>query len=227
MLSKSNYKKTSKVNIKRKEPKEDEQGMLVNANSRKRFPVVSLPMIPTVHIDQVYRRIVNNGGAISGTMAIFDLLKQFTVATTAVLGVSFVRCVRIKKIRCLAPVTTQGTSVTLKLKPSGSDTSDNNFNSVNETYIDTSASIDIPAYISLSPSLDTPLGSWHQNINVDGLLLNISAPPGTTMDILFEYILSADTPISAYSRVLAGATIGTLYAGPILTNFLPQGVNSI
>jgi len=221
------YKNFNKVNKKKKQIAESETGELVKFNSKQRIPVICLPEIPTVHIDSVYRRFVNNGGAVSGNIAIQDLLNQFLVATTSVLASCYVRQVRIKKVRCLSPVTTQGTSVTLSMQPSGIDSSINSFTSVCETYIDTSASIDVPAYISLTPSIKTPLGSWHYNTNVSINLLNIQAPQGSTLDILFEYILNANNTTSSYTRTIAAATAGTLYATNILTNFVPSGVSSI
>lgn len=229
MMSKSkpSYKKFSKVNKKKKVITESETGELSKNNSNSRYPVVSLPEIVSNHIHQEYRRFVNNGGAVNGNLSINDLLNQFMFSVTPLLLYSWIRAVRLKKIRILAPVTTQGTSVFLSLEPLAIDTNQNSYSAVPEQYVDTSASIDIPAYISLTPSIDTPLGSWHYSVNANIDLLRIVAPPGSTMDILFEYILTNETTGSSYTRVVAGATVGIMYTGNIRTNFIPQGRNVI
>jgi hypothetical protein len=224
------YKKSSKANKKRSVVKEHESGMLLNTNSRKRFPVVHLPEIITCPILQSYRRYVNNGSASSTDLTIYQCLAAFTVATTTTNVTPIIKAFRIKRVRVLSPVTTQGTSVTVKLEPATFDSTTNSFNSVPEVYVDTSASIDIPAYISLEPSLDSPLGSWHWNRQVDASLLELIAPAGSTLDILFEYILGSDSTASAgstYQRTVAGATVGVAYAGPIALVFVPVGVTSI
>ncbi len=225
-----NYKTMSKQNNKKKKVLvEHVTGELSTSNSSKRFPVLSLPEIVTQPILQTYRRFVNNGGAVSGALAISDLLNQFTMATTSVLVIPYVRAVRIKKIRILSPVTTQGTSITLSMLPIGADTGQNSFTIVPEMYLDTSASIDVPAFLSLTPSIETPLGSWHLSITnaSSSQLLQIVCPQGSTMDILFEYILNTVQSVPSYTRTIAAGTAGTLYAANILGNFVPQGVNAI
>lgn len=216
------YKQLSKVNKKKKVITESDTGELVKVNSGKRFPILSLPEIVTSHVIAEYRRFVNNGGAVNANLTIQDLLNQFTISVTNVLLYPYIAAIRIKKLRLLSPVTTQGTSITASMLPQGNDSSNNNFNCVPEKYLDTSASIDIPAYLALTPSLDTPLGSWHFSTTVNGNLVKIVAPPGSTLDILFEYIFAVDAP-SAYTRAVAGAVVGQLYAANILTNFVPVG----
>lgn len=228
MLSSKQHKfKPSKANSKRKEKVIDDSGNLVAKTNNKRFPIVSLPEIPVNVRIQSYRRFIATA-SVSGTINISDCLNQFMISTTAIALKPYIKAFRIKKVRILAPVTTQGTSVTVSMFPLGVDGTGNSFNSVPETFLDTSASIDIPAYLALSPTLDTPFGSWHYNTTVDAGLVNITAPSGSTMDILFEYILIASVSgAGAYSRTVAGATAGTMYSAAVLTSFNPVGVNVI
>jgi len=223
------HKKPNKLNKKIKQEilMNEDSGILSQHNKELKRPIVSIPEIVTSPTYLQYRRFINNGGAIAGALAISDLLNQFCVATTTVLVYPYVRAIRIKKIRLLSPVTQQGTSVTLSLLPVAIDTGNNSFNSVPELYVDTSASIDVPAYLSLTPSTKTPLGSWHFNTTVNGNLLQITCPAGTTMDILFEYVLNLSALTPTYSRTISSGFAGTLYAAPILTNFLPVGVNYV
>lgn len=221
------YKKTSKFNKKKKVISESETGELTKVNKGSKYPITFLPEIVTSHVIQEYRRFVNNGGSVSGFLTVADCLNQFMFASTPLLLYCWVKAVRIKKIRILCPVTTQGTSIVCSLQPIAVDTSNNCYNAVPEKYVDTSASIDIPAYLSLTPSIDTPLGSWHFNVNSGSSLVTVSCPPGSTMDILFEYIITTEGSGSTYQRVVAGATPGVLYTANILTNFVPSGRVSI
>jgi hypothetical protein len=221
------YKKSSKANKKVKRIDQSETGELATSNSKKRFPIVSLPEIITQPIFQSYRRFIASADT-SGNLTIDDLLNQFMVATTSVLAIDYIKAVRIKKIRALSPVTTQGTSVFASMQPVGSDSGNNSFNSVPEVYIDTSASIDIPAYLSLTPSLTTPLGAWHYSNTTSIALLLMILPKGTTLDILFEFMLrTSEASQSPHTRVVAAATAGRQYAAAILTNLIPSGVNYI
>ncbi len=220
------YKHVSKQNRKKKVLADVESGQLTTNNSNKRFPVIALPEIVTVPIMQSYRRFIATA-AVNSSISIQNCLDQFLMAQTATLASCYIEAVRIKKVRFLSPVTTQGTSVTLQIKPVGQDASDNNFNSLSEVFLDTSASIDVPAYVSLVPSLDTPFGSWHYANTVNSTLLEMICPSGTTMDILFEFILRNRTSgASGFTRALAGAIPGMMYARAI-SSFNPVGVNII
>jgi hypothetical protein len=204
----------------------EESGMVSTQKQNKNKPVVFLPEIISAPIQKTTRRFIT-ASAISGSaITIADLLNQFLVATTSILGVSYLRMVRIKRIRMLCPVTTQGTSIGCKFQPSTVDSGNNSFNSCGEVFADTSASIDIPAYLALEPKLTTPLGSWHYSTTVSTNLLIVSCPPGTTMDIQFEYILNTDNSVSAYTVALSGAVSGTLYSRNILS-FVPFSTVSI
>jgi hypothetical protein len=230
MIKESNkpYKKSSKLNKKKKVIIDKIDSELVLHNNSKRFPIVSLPEIVPAPTMQLYKRFICATTGIAGIITIQDLLNQFMIAVTATTLYSTISCLRLKKIRALAPVTTQGTSVSLSMRPAGVDTTNNSFNTVPEQYTDTSASLDIPAYLSLTPSVMTPLGSWHFPITANFNLLTLNCPPGTTLDILFEFILRCSEPsASIYTRTVVGATIGQQYGSTILTNLIPTGNNSI
>jgi hypothetical protein len=225
-------RKSHSGNNRKVSQKEKDNGVHEVTNAGRSMPIVSLPELIITPIRELYRRFVCSE-TVSDFIKISDLLNQFLFAISATTTFSYVSAVRIKKVRILAPLTTQGTTVAVSLRPQGPDSSLNNFNSIPEQYLDTSTSIDIPAYIALTPSKDTPFGSWHQNINVNtsGPLLNINCPPGTTLDVLFEYI--ERNPVNGslaptYSYTTSAATVGVLYASPMCTGkFLPVGVNYI
>jgi len=230
-LKNSNNKQRKNVSHSNRRPKAAKisaDGSYVENNGNRIEPIVSLPEIVQNPVRQVYRRFIT-ASAVSGTIRIYDLLNQFLVATSSTTAYSVVSAVRIKKIRALAPITSQGTSTTLSIKPKGQEVSDNNFNSVPQQFTDTSTSIDVPAYISLSPSIETPFGSWHLNKNVDGDLFTINCPGGTTLDILFEYVdrnPSEGPLVPLYVRTSSTMSAGVCYCTPLgSATFIPVGVN--
>lgn len=219
---------SAKFNRPHKEAKEDADGMISVSNSNRREPIISLPEIVQNPIQEVYRRYVCSAG-VNGFITIYDLLNQFLFATSSTTAYSTVQAVRIKKIRVLSPITTQGTTTVVSLMPTGRDTTNNNFNSLNQQYTDSSTSIDVPAYLSLNPSVQTPFGSWHLNTNVDSNLLTINCPAGTTMDILYEFINRQPASMvltPTYVVTTTGMTTAVLYCKYIL-GFVPVAVNSI
>ncbi len=186
-----------------------------------RHPIIALPEISPSPVYRQSRRFIASS-AVNGNLTIANLLDQFMIQVSTALGVSYVKALRVAKLKLLAPVQTQGTSVQLKVQPIGIDSGNNSFSGVPETYQDTSASIDVPAYLELKPKIDTPLGSWHFSVNVDLALLYIVAPQGTTFDIVFEFILNNEAAASSYTNTLVTGTVGTLYSRNIVTNFVPQ-----
>lgn len=187
---------------------------------------MQLPAIDTQHIWNFTTRFIASS-SISGNLTIAHLIDIFCFAATTVLVYSPFASVRLKMLRLLAPVTTQGTSVTLWLRPATVDSSINSFNVLPEIIVDTSASIDRPAYARVKPSPESPLGSWHWTTSTSTNLIFISAPQGTTMDIELEAVPNRGQAPLGYTRAVAGATVGQIYSATIITSFVPVGVNAI
>lgn len=190
-----------------------------------RVPIIALKDCVSCPIFTMRRRFVSTA-SISGNLSIFDLINQFMFATTTTSLYPTTAAIRLKKIALLSPVTVQGSSVTCLLRPQNTST-DNNLVSVNETLIDTSASIDVPAYLSITPSVQTPIGSWHYSTNTNSPLCAITCPNGSCMDLTMEFIPAWNSTPSSYIRTVVGATVGQSYGATILTNFIPQGVIGI
>ena len=202
-----------------------------NINSIKReFPKQQLLMpleMKTSPVRQFKRRYLFSGGA-AGNLTIFDIMNTELTAVTAILGYPMNRGIRIKRMQMWAPVITQGTAAFVKMTPTGGDSTTNNFNSLPEQIADSSISIDRPAYCCYKPDVDCPAGSWHLTFNVDGALVALSASSGAILDIDFQASSAITGAVGAYTTVLVGAVIGTVYAKSILgTTGTPQYVNSI
>jgi hypothetical protein len=211
--------KSSKANRK-KVVKLRDDGEEIRIKQDQKHPIICLPEIVDAPIQRCWRRFVASA-AVSGSVTIADLLNQFMVAYTTTSGSCYVRALRIKAIRLLCPVTSQGTSISCQIQPNTTDGTNNSFSAVPENFRDTSASIDVPAYLYLKPSIDTPLGAWHYSTAVSTNLFLLIAPSGSTMDIQFEYILGNQSVITTFTQTIAAATPGTLFSRAILTNFTP------
>jgi hypothetical protein len=219
-------KRTNTKQIKQLVKSEDEKfKTIVNMNGlSRRIRTILPPMSPNASF-VIKRRYIANG-ATSGAIVISDLFNSWVVASTTILGHPIGRAYRLKKISILSPVTTQGTTVLLQMTPNSTESTSNSFNSMPEAYVDTSCSIDKPAFISLKPSEMSPFGSWH--VVAQSATPNIIAvvcASGSVMDLTIEIIANngADT---TYSTVLVGATAGVSYARSILTNFAVIGFPS-
>ncbi len=229
-MSSKKRAKPSKHNVKRRTIVERKDGLdQVVLSQNKRFPIISLPDILVIQRHRLRLRYINNGGAVNGNMTTVDCANFLMMAATTTSLVSLIKASRIRKIQALSPVTTQGTSVTLTFQPDGVDTSRNSFNCLPEAFLDTSASIDVPAYLCLKPSISTPLGSWHLSDSgaASVSLLTITAPAGTTLDIEWEFTLNEFGANTSTTATVAGASVGSIYHRPILTNFIPQYVNQL
>lgn len=195
-----------------------------NMNGLSRSMKTILPPIKANPLWAYTRRYVASS-TVSYDIKISDILNSSLFSTTTIVAYPIGRAIRIRKIRWLTPVTTQGTTVTLTVTPATADSANNSFTSLPQTYVDTSASIDRPAYISLKPSLDSPLGSWHLSTTVDKNLLSVNCPTGTTMDIFVEVLPNFSAAPLGYSQAIVGST-ATMYV-KMIGNFVPQGVNAI
>jgi len=91
-------------------------------------------------------------------------------------------------------------------------------------FSDTSSNLSIPAFVDLQPSSKTPLGSWHTNQLVNNNLATIIAPAGAIMDIDFEFVLNLGGNSSNYTSNSSSMTAGFLYAGNMVTNFVPVSI---
>lgn len=218
------YKEKSNANYKKK--KRPQQGLEARdggvevGKQNARHPILALPEFNNAPINQKCVRFVASS-AIAANLTIQNCLDQFMMQVSTALGVCYIRAFRIKLLRILSPVQTQGTSVTVLVRPIAVDGGNNSFNAVPESFADTSASIDVPAFIKIKPKIDTPLGSWHFSNTTDANLVSVVAPLGSTMDIIFEYILNNEYVASTYTNTLVSGTVGTLYSRNVLGSFVP------
>jgi hypothetical protein len=203
---------------------ERESGLEYAVKQNQKHPIICLPEVTVAPVFTKYQRFITDT-QVNSNITIANCLDQFMVQVSTALGICYVKAFRIKKIRLLSPVTTQGSSVLASITPAGVDSANNSFSGIPETYLDTSASIDIPAYIKLTPSMESPLGSWHWSTTTSVNLFTIICPPGSTLDILFEYILNTEGTASAYSNSLVTGTVGTLYSRNIGGTFTPLTAN--
>jgi len=213
--------KYSKKSSKKKVVIRDDKDFINESNKSLSHPVLELPELNMMPIYHTKRRWTASS-AVSGIMTIYQCFEQFRLAISATTAYSYVRAFRIKRIRILASVATSGTPVTVQVQPTTTtDSTLNCFNSCPSIFSDTSSNLSIPAFVDVQPSSKTPLGSWHTNQLVNNNLSTIVAPSGSIMDIDFEFILNIGGNSSTYTSTSAGMTAGFLYAGNMVTNFVP------
>jgi hypothetical protein len=214
------YKNKSKHNKKQK-VHESATGLDIVHTQNKRSPTTFLPEVTISPMFQCKKRFIAQNPAF-GNITIADFLNQFLFAVSTTSTYCYVKAVRLVKICALCPITTQGTSIVMSMQPAAIDSSDNCFNAVPEKYLDTSSSIDYPAYISLKPSITTPLGSWHMSNTTSSALLVVNFPVGSVVDMTFEYIMNDNFAPSTYLVGSTGLTLGQMYGRTILSALVPQ-----
>lgn len=192
---------------------------------RKESRMMPLDFSPT-HKGEFRRRYATTNG-INATLYIYDLLKAYMMSSAAALLNSLVYAIRLKRLQIWTPVTTNGTPVFVTVKPVGVDVSSNSFADLGITLTDSSQTLDRVAYVDLKTKKTLPSGCWHRSIAADLALVEIVCAAGSILDLDFEFVGLASSAASTFTSVCAGATVGTVYCRPILTNFIPLGVNQI
>jgi hypothetical protein len=178
-------------------------------------------------VDRFVRRYQAGAAQANFAVAISHILGMTVLAVTTILGIPLYRALRLHKVRIWGPVATQGTSVYVEMTPSTLDAGNNNFNARPVTVMDSSISIDKPAYVSYDFPRDTPGGSWHASTLVDSTLFNFSCPTGSIIDFHFDGILNLDTTVLGFQRVLFAASVGQIYSGNMSASLTAVGINAI
>ena len=180
----------------------------------------------TANIYRYMRRYAATANVLSA-ITIFDIFRSFIMAATTTLGYTPWKAIKLVKLEIWSPVTTQGTPVTVIIKPNITETSTNSYGDLQEVYEDTSMTFDWPAYIKLSPKKIHPSGSWHNSSNTDANLITVIAPIGSILDLYFEAIPNLTEAPNGFTQTLSGAVVGEVYARNVATNFAPVGINNI
>jgi len=222
----------SKDRKNKKSPKTSQtnfQRLLTNTGSDKS----RIPQEPP-HVDSnphfnTKRRYYSTANT-SGNFLIGSGHQQFTNATTAILGSTYVYAWRIKKVTIWSPFLSASQAVgSCELSTVGVDTVNNSFNDPGMVIADTTSSLDVSARVSITTSPETPMGSWHltNTTNASGPLFGYVMTNGSTMDITFEFVLNQSWNVGSFTSVLVGASAGQLYALKFNANVIPFGVNFI
>ena len=161
--------------------------------------------------------------SISSSITIANLLGTRVMAATTTTGYSPYFALRLRRLKIWAPVTTQGTPVTIALTPVGVETTTNCYADIPETQTATSDTLDWPAYIDYKPHELHPSGSWHQTNTTSLALIGFTCPQGSIMDLKIEAMYATGNAPLGYVATLVGATVGTNYSLKIASNLVPVG----
>jgi hypothetical protein len=171
----------------------------------------------------------NASSAVADDFTIGDGHNQFIVATTAVLGNSYVECWRLKKIAIWAAVDSTVAEANISLRPLARDGTLNSFNAPDEAITDTTVSVDRPAHVQFVTNIDNPNGSWHYTttINSAQILYSLVCTQNAVVEMTFEYRLNLVASTLGYTTVLVGATAGALYARSPMTGLVVVNQNTL
>jgi len=217
----NNRIKTNK-SVKKKNNKRNDGYLL--SKDRRESRLMPLEFVPNHPV--TYRRRYSTTGGVNTTLKISDLLNSKIMAVSAILGYTWNQVVKLKRVQIWAPVTTQGTAVFITLSPIATDTGINSFNDIPIVITDESQAIDRVAYVDYKTKSDTPSGQYHFSTAIDLNLISIVAPAGSIMDLDIEAIENPTRAPLGYTTVLAGATIGQMYARTVASSFFPVGVSA-
>jgi len=195
------------------------------------------PEFNPVPVRRCRRRFFQSGAVTNVAFTLADGHNQFLVVTNAATGgaVPYVDSWRIRRIHAWA-ISQDNLATNLSIIPSGTDSGSNNFNDREQAFVISSRSTADPAAMTIKPTRDSPLGSWHftSNVNPAGVLFicNISTQAGTsssrcTLDIEFEYVENYLGLPLGYGRTTATLTLGAVGGENILGTFTLQGVNNL
>jgi len=131
------------------------------------------------------------------------------IATGSTTSVCLSSCIRLKTVEIWAPVQTAGTAVTASVSWLNSAL---DFESPPVTHSDSSISFDHPAYLCLKPPKGSISSKWHRSDD-DTLVMDLRCPTGTTIDWLFDWVLSDSLTIQAQiaGPTISGGTVGVVY----------------
>jgi len=128
------------------------------------------------------------------------------MGTSTTTSVFLTQVFRVNKIRVWSPVATAGTPVNAAI--TWSETSAD-FQSPPVTKSDTSISFDHPAFVSMKPPRGSLASKWH-GVGQTDVMFILDCPVGSTVDIMFEFVLNDVGPPVPGPTLVAG-TLGTLY----------------
>jgi hypothetical protein len=195
----------------------------------KKPSILEIPLLMPQKIIRVTRRFYTPSAISAGQFSLANGHSQFLVAITAAAGYCLLDEWRINKVSVYGPFDESLGEGSCSLAPTAVDGSQNFFNERSVILQDSTGSRDRVAYVSHTPSRNTPMGSWHvaNTINPTGNLFLVSCTPGGIMDIEFDILQNYAFPLSGFTVVLAGASIGTQYGRVVMSTFAPRGVNAI
>jgi hypothetical protein len=197
--------------------------------SRKQAQLADIPVLHSQKVVRLTRRFQSDSAVVGGAFTLASGHNQFLFALSTVAGYCLLDEWRINKVRLYAPYNDTAQEGNAILIPVGVELDSNYFCTPSITHQDTTGSRDRVAMVEMKPSNRTPMGSWHvaNTVNPTGTLFTLSCTSGAILDIEFDVLYNYVFPLSGYTVVISGATLGSQYGKTIMTSFVPQGVNYV
>lgn len=176
----------------------------VAANRRSRVARAELTgpsqLKTNVELKHQYRFVSSSATLTSITDSLL-LTAAGVMASTAVLGHSLYRTVKLNRIEIWTPPASQGAAATCSVFfPAGN-------NNPSREFSDTTVSVSVPAHVNTVPPPRSISSFWQSNTGA--LLCQLVAPPGSLIDVWVSLILHDGT--TGATATLVGATAGIVY----------------
>ncbi len=192
----------------------------VNNSDSGRNSIVGPPSILVVTPQSFTVRYKTNA-TISSSVLFSDLFATYGIAVSTTSVVSLWESVRLRKIEMWGP-----SGSTIGVNPETTNNSQYGCRTISR--IDSSVSDAFNSHIVYRPQKNSVQDNWVQrdSASVSGnyTLVGLTAPINTIIDITFNCLLSNDLTLA---RVVAGATVGTIYSKTLGGSMVPQGYNNL
>jgi len=221
-----NVKKTAKNTSK-----EGGKGSKPVPKSLKVIGLGQMDRIPRVDNDPIYRRSImyQTTGAVNGSFTLQSGIIQFMWASNATTVIPGINMYRIRRVRAWSNVGGSTNEGYCEITPLGEDSSQNNFNTPPQTFVDTTNSATYTAHLDVRMKEGHPSGSWHQatTLNTGQPLFQLVCSNNTSLIIDYEILFGFSQTPGNFSQLVVGATPYQWYCRQPIINLNPVGVNLI
>ncbi len=148
-------------------------------------------------------------------MTDYDLLDSKFVATAAAQGARILNAVRLRRIQVWAANSSASTARTLAVE--FTTNANAGMGDDSKVFSDTALGVTDIAHVDCRPPKNAYASFWHSVASgaANNELFNITCPTQSIVDVTFDVALIDDEAVNFVNRVVAAATVGTLYTSPL------------
>lgn len=169
-------------------------------------PLPSGPAQLRTNLEHTHQfRFVSSSGAATAITDVTIMSAAGVCATTAIVGHTIRRSLKVNQVEIWSPPASQGAAVTCSVLWPQSQRSQA------REVTDTSVSVSIPAHVKCGPPRES-LASFWTNGTVGSTFFTLVAPPGSIIDVWLSLVDDdGDDANPVNAATLVGATVGRVY----------------